>query len=81
MAKVHKGSEPCGCDICAAINAPFGYQPPGGARNLKPGQRPLRACINPDCRAQCDARLSSANSAARTTARTPDPNPNQADLF
>lgn len=45
------------CDICGAVNAPFGYQPPGGRRGLKPGQRPLRACAAQTCRDAAEARL------------------------
>lgn len=55
--KVHNGRAPGGCDICSATNAPFGFQPPGGARNLKQGQRPLRACRNQACRDAADLRL------------------------
>lgn len=45
------------CDICGAENAPYGFQPPGGARNLKPGQRPLRACVKQACRDAAEERL------------------------
>jgi hypothetical protein len=82
MARASRGSEPRACDICGAINAPFGYQPPGGARNLKPGRRPWRACINPDCRAKCEARLLAASSVARDGARPAKKKSNlQADLI
>lgn len=62
-----------GCDICGAANAPFGYQPPGGARNLKKGQRPMRACRNPDCRKAADQRLQNSLEVVRGSARKHEP--------
>lgn len=47
------------CDICGEPIAPFGYAPPG-PRSLKPGQRALRSCGNPDCRAAARARRSAS---------------------
>lgn len=45
------------CDICGDAQAPFGYQPPGGAWMLKPGKRPMRACRKLCCRFKANARL------------------------
>lgn len=45
------------CDFCAEKFAPLGFAPPGGARRLKPGTRPLTICLDPECIAKARARV------------------------
>lgn len=85
------------CDFCGAMPAPFGYQPPGGARALKPGKRPMRACADPGCKAKAEPRLAAfnapiarapvdppaalASATPRRAPRTPRQNTAQKSLF
>lgn len=88
MAKKSPPRAPGPCDICGATPAPFGFQPPGGARALKPGTRPLRACPKICCRFKANARLAAhakpgakARRMAPPAPRTPRPDPAQGSLL
>jgi len=74
MAAPKAAPRPLGpCDACGARPAPFGFQPPGGARALKPGQRPWRACADPACKAQGDAKLAALKPAMPPPRPAADP--------